>query len=417
MIKQFYKSGLISLFTLINFQIFAQISGCTDPLAKNFDANATINDGSCLYKNKSIKPISTFLLDSCLPETSGLIQWNNLIWTFNDDTDTHIYGLDSLGKIAQKVKLPNVINRDWEEISQDSTYIYVGDIGNNGTGKRKDLKILRVSKPTFLSGFPQIDTIWFTYSNQIISTNSPRKTDFDCEAFIVDNDSIYLFTKQWISTKTTVYSLPKTPGRYIANPIDSFDVNGLITGATYLKSNRLIILSGYSKQLKPFIYLLYDFKPGRFFTGNKRKVKVSLPFHQIEGVSTLDGLTLYCSNEHFSYKSIIKSPQELHVFNLSKLLESYVCSSISSENTNTHELFKAKIQDSDGLLKITTPSCWANYTFQILNNKNKIKVSGKLNENETIININQLKHGHYIIKIKEVPCAITKFILHKNSKR
>jgi hypothetical protein len=325
-IKQFYKSGLISLFTLINFQIFAQISGCTDTLAKNFDANATINDGSCLYKNKVIKPISTFLLDTCLPETSGLIQWNNRIWTFNDDTDTHIYGLDSLGKIVQKVKLPKVVNRDWEEISQDSTYIYVGDIGNNGTGKRKDLKILRVSKSTFLTGFPQIDTIWFSYSNQIISTNSPRKTDFDCEAFIVENDSIYLFTKQWISNKTTVYSLPKTPGRYIANPIDTFDVNGLITSATYLKSKRLVILSGYNKHLKPFIYLLYDFKPGRFFSGNKRKIKVSLPFHQIEGVSTLDGFTLYCSNEYFSYKSIIKSPQELHVFDLSKLLEPYFLS-------------------------------------------------------------------------------------------
>jgi hypothetical protein len=59
-----------------------------------------------------------------------------------------------------------VKNTDWEEISQDSSYIYVGDFGNNYQGNRTDLHILRIEKKSFLLNQPIIDTISFSYSNQ-----------------------------------------------------------------------------------------------------------------------------------------------------------------------------------------------------------------------------------------------------------
>jgi hypothetical protein len=194
-----------------------QICGCTDPHANNYNPKANVNDGSCTYDPFSISPVASFPLSGELPETSGLILWDGLVWTHNDDTDTNLYGLDpNTGKIKKQITLEGVINTDWEEIQQDRNFLYIGDFGNNA-GTRTDLHILRISKQSVNSGNPLIDTIWFSFSDQKETTDEEfRQTDFDCEAFVVAKDSIYLFSKQWVSAQTTLYSMPKVPGKYIA---------------------------------------------------------------------------------------------------------------------------------------------------------------------------------------------------------
>ena len=84
---------------------YAQIQGCTDPLAKNFDKNATENNGSCNYKNEKVKTFSSVKLSDSISETSGLIAFDSLLWTHNDDHDTTIYGLNLKGEIQKKIKL------------------------------------------------------------------------------------------------------------------------------------------------------------------------------------------------------------------------------------------------------------------------------------------------------------------------
>ena len=198
----------ILFFFLFVTTTYSQISGCTDSLASNFNPNATNNNGNCQYKFTKIKPQSSLKLSDTLIETSGLIAFDNLFWTHNDDHDTRIYGLDSNGKIQKKINLEKVKNNDWEEISQDNTFIYIGDFGNNYRGNRTDLHILRIEKNSFLSNNPVIDSISFSYSNQTdLTLQKENTTDFDCEAFVVSNDSIYLFTKQWTTKKTSVYVL------------------------------------------------------------------------------------------------------------------------------------------------------------------------------------------------------------------
>jgi hypothetical protein len=149
----------ILFFFLCSLSSYTQLSGCTDSLAKNFNPNATANDGSCTYRCAKIKPETSQKLNDSLVETSGLIAFNNLLWTHNDDHDNTIYGLDSNGKIQTKIKLDKVKNNDWEEITQDSSYIYIGDFGNNYHGNRTDLQILRIEKASFLLNSPVIDTI------------------------------------------------------------------------------------------------------------------------------------------------------------------------------------------------------------------------------------------------------------------
>jgi hypothetical protein len=144
----------------------AQISGCTDSLSKNYSPNATINDGGCQYPSLNLKPKYSIRLSDTIRETSGLLYFDNLLWTHNDDHDKTIYGIDSLGQIQKKVVLYKEINHDWEEITQDSSYLYIGDFGNNFAGNRIDLHILKIDKKSFLDENPIIETISFTYSDQ-----------------------------------------------------------------------------------------------------------------------------------------------------------------------------------------------------------------------------------------------------------
>ena len=312
---------VILFFLLCITSTYGQISGCTDTLAENFNPNATINNGSCLYAFAKIKPESTLKISDSLIETSGLIAFDNLLWTHNDDHDTTIYGLDSIGKIKKKIKLENVVNTEWEEISQDSIYIYIGDFGNNSQGNRTDLHILRIEKKSFLLNKPVIDTISFSYSDQIdFSAQKPNSTDFDCEAFVVSQDSIYLFTKQWSQNKTSVYVLPKNPGNYIAQYKEILNVDGLITGATMTPKNE-IVLCGYTKNFQTFLYLVYDLKNFDFTTANQRRINFSLTYHQIEGITTLNGKHFFMTNESFMKKPIINNPQQIHTFDLSTYLK------------------------------------------------------------------------------------------------
>lgn len=312
----------ILFFLLISTSSYSQIAGCTDSLAKNFNPKATLNDGSCKYINTKIKSKTSSKLSDSIIENSGLVAFNNLLWTHNDNHDTTLYGLNSYGKILTQIKLNKVKNTDWEEITQDSTHLYLGDFGNNYQGNRTDLHILRIEKNSFLNNIPVIDTISFSYSNQSdFGIQKINTTDFDCEAFIVTKDSIYLFSKQWKAKKTAVYSLPKTPGNHIAQLRETLTVKGLITGATLISSINKIVLCGYSKKLKPFIYLLYDYKNNHFSTGNKRKIKLALPFHQVEGITTQDGKLFYLTNESFIRKPLFNISQQIHSVDLSSFLK------------------------------------------------------------------------------------------------
>ena len=104
----------IFLFSLTSAQLFAQVYGCTDPLATNYDFTATNNDGGCTYSAAAVTPVISYSLDGSLSETSGLISWNDRIWTHNDNTDTNLYSLDTLScAILQTFPISGVVNYDW----------------------------------------------------------------------------------------------------------------------------------------------------------------------------------------------------------------------------------------------------------------------------------------------------------------
>lgn len=192
-------------------------------------------------------------------ETSGLIFFENDLWTFNDSGgEPELYAIDPhTGKIKRTLKIANAVNRDWEDIAVDSQYIYIGDFGNN-LGNRRDLCIYKVP----IALVPD-DTVYSTVTAELIRFHFPDQksftfslfdTPFDCEAMIAPGDSLIVFTKDWRNHKTAAYSLSKSPGKQIARLIGRFDVQGLVTGADFEDTRSLLVLCGYAKQV-PFIWM------------------------------------------------------------------------------------------------------------------------------------------------------------------
>jgi hypothetical protein len=390
---------LMIFFMLIAGKAEAQKYGCTDRLAINYNQDAIINDGSCKYSPANIEPLASLNLDGILSETSGLIFWENQFWTHNDNSDTNIYALDTLyGRIVQPYPLSGITNTDWEEISQDEDYIYIGDIGNN-SGNRDDLKIYKAGKSSILNNSAVFDSVCFTYSDQTDFTPNDNNNDFDCEAFVVSKDSIYLFTKQWLSNGTSVYSLPKTPGKYVAKRRFFYNVNGLITGAVYLEEKRIIALTGYSERLKPFLYLLYDFNGSDFFGGNKRKIEILLPYHQIEGITTTNGIKYFVTNEYFSLAPIIKTTQKIHLLDLSPFLGDYLNLPVPHPDAENNFIISPVPAREFVTIQSLTDLLPADYI--LINLSGQIVKTGRLNSENSTVNISGLNSGIYFMRIGE----------------
>ncbi|HET8837471.1 MAG TPA: T9SS type A sorting domain-containing protein [Flavobacteriaceae bacterium] len=399
-ILRFFQYFLIFSLFAVPFQAFAQINGCTDPLSLNYNPEATVNDGSCSYLASGILPLSSFPLESSIHETSGLIFWNGKLWTHNDNDDTNLYALSpSDGSILETYSIPSLTNTDWEAISQDENYIYIGDFGNNSHGNRTDLKIYRISKSSLLSGTLQVDVINFSYENQTdFSDQEPNTTNFDCEAFIISANEIFLFTKQWQGNNTAIYSLSKTPGTQIAQFEATLNTNGMITDATFMETERLAVLSGYTPMLQPFLFLLYDFQGTNFLSGNKRKINLNLPFFQTEAIATQNGQDYYISNEYFNFNGSLEIPQQLHKIDLSDYLGNYL------NNLNIHKIGENNTELSfypnptESIITLESEFPLDNADYLIFDELGRKVLHGKLNSERTI-NLSELKPGLYFLKL------------------
>lgn len=248
-----------------------------------------------------LNPAVKVELPNEISETSGLFFHNGRLWTHNDSGGKPIlYALDTVTfKVVQRITLANVNNNDWEDICTDGTTVFVGDFGNN-RGNRKDLRIY-----TFpLSAIPEegdatleTSAISFRFADQV-NFEKRKKSNFDCETMFVTNDYLYLFSKSWETDVTRLYRLPKTPGNYVAEVVNSFVSHGLVTGADYDPKNNLLVIVGYVNKIwTPFIYLIFDFdEHGRNLTNYRYEMSNHLAM-QIEGVCFFEEGKCYVSAE------------------------------------------------------------------------------------------------------------------------
>lgn len=238
-------------------------------------------------------------LPDIVNETSGLCKWNDDIITINDSGNRSFLiqlGVPS-GELIRKVIIKDAMNVDWEDLGYDSLHLYIGDIGNN-FGLRKKLKIFYV-KSELLKDSSVIKAkshrIKYSYPDQNKRYINVQKNPFDCEAFVV-LDSIYLFTKDRTKNTTTVYSLPKQEGKYIANRLYEWEINGIITGAAVNIENDMIALLGYD--LKNHFIILGFIKDSFVKLSQYTRIElIDTKRYQMEGICFWDRNRLLISSE------------------------------------------------------------------------------------------------------------------------
>lgn len=255
--------------------------------------------------NAGFSPLFHLTFKAELPkevnETSGLFFHNGRLWTHNDSGGKPIlYALDTTTfEIVQRITLAKVKNLDWEDVCTDGESVFVGDMGNN-KGNRKNLRIF-----TFpLSSIPdegdvavEVDSINFVFGDQ--TDFKKRKVhDFDCEAIFATDDYLYLFSKGWATGTTRLYRLNKTPGKQVAEVVNGFDSQGLITGADYDRKNHVLAIVGYVKSLyKPFMYLIFNFEEDGVKLPHRRFEMQQWAGAQTEGICFFDDGRCYVSAE------------------------------------------------------------------------------------------------------------------------
>ncbi|MFA9392626.1 MAG: hypothetical protein ACERKD_22645 [Prolixibacteraceae bacterium] len=196
-------------------------------------------------------------LDSVFIENSGIIYWKKMLWTFNDSGGKNeIYGLNiKTGHLEITLRLTNATNLDWEDIAQNDRYIFIAETGNND-GRRTDLHLLRIEK-NLIGNEPfqniKAEKIYFNFADQRDFNPLFRHNSYDCEALFECNDSLFVFTKDWLNHITKAYAMPNVPGNYSLMPIDSFNVEGLVTGVD-INSRGKIALLGY-QDFKSFVWI------------------------------------------------------------------------------------------------------------------------------------------------------------------
>ena len=376
---------------------YAQECGCTDPRALNYNPSATLNDGSCTYPQTAVSPYFSTNLSDTLNGTSGLVFFDDMLFTHNDHNDQSLYQIDTTdAHIIEQLHFWDIPFQDVEDCDHDSLYVYLGDMGNNNSGNRTDLHLLRILKSSLHSDSPIIDTVWFSYSDQTDFTPcSGNTTDFDCEAFIVVGDSIYLFTKQWTMQHTVLYSMPKTAGIHIAQRKGEYDVDGLVTSACYLPENQQIVLCGYSTTLQPFVVLLYDYQGNDYFSGNKRKMSLDLQFHQVEAITHYGAFQFYLTNEYISlYGATI--PAQFHKLDLSEYLLPVSPTSLSE--TQECLSFDLYPNPARNLLFFKGLRFTSGY-YEIYNNQGRLVRKSQWEQGLTALPLDEMTSGIYYFKV------------------
>ena len=372
--------------------------GCTDPLALNYNVLATANDGSCIYDQSiyNMEEISD-LPSPLLNENSGLIYFANHLWLINDGgNSTSIYVLDTLGNLIREVNVIGSSNVDWEGLSQNEEHIYIGDFGNN-SGSRDDLCIYEIDKENIMDpNITEVEAIKkpFIYANQDQFNWPLNEHNYDCEALIASNDSLYLFTKNWLNEEVSLYVLPSNwTDTATAILKQNFNTDGLITDAVRSAESGLTLLLGYKNNganlYTSFVWMLWDHDSFDFFGGNKRRIEIGSMFTlgQTEGVAIMNGSNGFVSGEQIS--SVITIAPKLSRFDFSEYLFQGI--------TNMSELHEGKlplypnpvyyqvfISENTGVFDIYNAD-----TFQLV-------LTGELTSNR--IDISHLKVGSYLLK-------------------
>lgn len=237
-----------------------------------------------------------------LKENSGIVSYSkDTAWIIEDkgNSDT-LYKVDFNGNIIQQFDVKNAKNRDWEDLTKDSSGdLYIGDFGNNDN-TRKDLAILKLPNPENEKG-DKINAkfIKFNYPEQ--KEFPPKKSNlfYDAEAFFHHKGYLYLFTKNRTNPftgETLIYCIPDKPGTYNAKLMGKINLCNdwdtcKVTASAISPNGKTIVLLGYGK-----LWKITDFQINSLEKGTIKEIDLGIRT-QLESVCFTSNNTLLLSDE------------------------------------------------------------------------------------------------------------------------
>ncbi|MCK5833433.1 hypothetical protein KAH81_07170 [bacterium] len=254
----------------------------------------------CLAQTLSMRIICS--IPSHIDESSGIeVLGRNRILSFNDSGgEAEIFIFDTLGTDLGTFVIDGATNIDWEDITRDDEFIFIGDCGNN-SNTRTDLCIYKTNIPDSLcSANLSCSSIDYYYPDQTAFPPPDSEKNFDCEALVSHGDSLFLFTKNYSSPFTGYtkrYAIPKTPGSFSATLVDSYYTGvpiasgGQLTAADISPSGDKLVLLAYR-----YLWIFRDFSGSDFFLCDT--FAFTLPtLSQIEAVCFVSDSELYLTDE------------------------------------------------------------------------------------------------------------------------
>ncbi len=209
-------------------------------------------------------PRKKYKLSSELNEISGIENpFRGTFFAINDSGDEpFVYVLRHDGVLIHKMFVSGAKNIDWEDLSSDHDFLYIGDIGNN-RNQRKDLKIYRVQINDLLEYYIdgelnhnlpdtlKAQSYAFNYPDQINFPPEESRMSFDSEALAYADGKLLILSKDRSKPYKGICKIHevdlsiKPPKTKLLQEIQLKGVSwltGSVTGCDYL-NNKLYVLT------------------------------------------------------------------------------------------------------------------------------------------------------------------------------
>jgi hypothetical protein len=238
-----------------------------------------------------------------LSESSGLsVAGPNQLWSLNDAGNTNqLFCFDTTGVLLRSLLIVNASNVDWEDLATDDQgRIYINDAGNN-QNDRRDLKIYRIPNPeTIPDDVTNAEVINFMFEDQTAFPPPASELNFDIEAMVWKNDSLYLFTKNRSNPQSglcKMYSLPAAPGFHAAKLrgsvfLGNSNAEARVTSATiHPQTGELLLLTSTK------IVSFKNYPGNSFFEGEMSGHYFVNTIGQIEAIAFADNNRIFITEE------------------------------------------------------------------------------------------------------------------------
>lgn len=289
---------LKNLFLLIAFSFI--ILGCnTDDPNKNPDDQNNNEDST----KQIVAPAIIGFVPFEIAESSGIAMTTSTkIWSHNDSGGKNeLYSFDFKGNIVRTITISNATNIDWEDLTVDNKKrIYIGDFGNNNN-IRKDLVIYRIPDPeSFSANSVEAETLHFSFEDQTSFPPDASQRNFDVEAMVWKNDSLFMFTKDRstpITGYTKLYKIAATPGTQVARLAGKYYLGNTTTSARVTSADIDPESGDIALLTQDRLVVFRNYSGNNFFSGKTTEYNFAPVPEQVEAVFFAGRKKVYMTEE------------------------------------------------------------------------------------------------------------------------